>query len=103
MFLTVSQTHGASAIGDRVLERATRLREMLRQRGAKLLFENDPFDQHGSGIVTFEIPGQMPADFRSRALENHVVVSCRGGGIRASVHVYNNDEDLQRLSELVAC
>ncbi|TWU01643.1 Cysteine desulfurase [Neorhodopirellula pilleata] len=102
MFLSVIRTHGVSAIGDRVLERATRLRELLRQRGANLLFDNEPFDQHGSGIVTFEVPGQTPADFRSRALENHIVVSCRGGGIRASVHVYNNDADLERLSELVA-
>ncbi|EMB18201.1 aminotransferase class V-fold PLP-dependent enzyme [Rhodopirellula europaea] len=102
MFTAVSQRFGADAIGNRVLERAQRLRTMLTQAGAKLLF--GPWDEtpHASAITTFEVPGESPDDFRTRALDAGVVISCRGGGIRASVHVYNDDADLQRLADLVA-
>ncbi|EMI55254.1 aminotransferase class V-fold PLP-dependent enzyme [Rhodopirellula sallentina] len=101
MFVEVGRIHGPDAIGERVLERAHRLREMISERGGKLLFDNEPFSKHGSGIVTFEVPGESPADFRSRGLENGVVVSCRGGGVRASVHVYNDDTDLKKLADLI--
>lgn len=101
LFLAVARSHGMTAIGDRVLERAAKLRDMLQDRGARLLFDQEPVATHGSGIITFEVPGQSPADFRSRGLEQDVVLSCRGGGIRASVHVYNNDDDLTRLANLI--
>lgn len=101
LFLRVIRIHGDQAISNRVLERAERLRVLLKNRGANLLFDNEPSTIHGSGIVTFEVPGEMPADFRSRALESNIVVSCRGGGIRASIHVYNSDDDLLRLAELI--
>ncbi|EMI42849.1 aminotransferase class V-fold PLP-dependent enzyme [Rhodopirellula sp. SWK7] len=102
MFVQVGRIHGPTAIGDRVLERAARLRKLIAEKGGKLLFQNDPPETHGSGIVTFEVPGESPADFRSRGLENGVVLSCRGGGVRASVHVYNDDADLQRLTDLIS-
>ncbi len=101
MFVAVTRRHGDHAIADRVLERSSRLREMLVQRGGQMLFVNTPSSVHGSGIVTFEVPDESPADFRARAIKNGVVVSCRGGGVRASVHVYNDDSDLQRLADLI--
>ncbi|WP_261367522.1 aminotransferase class V-fold PLP-dependent enzyme [Aporhodopirellula aestuarii] len=102
LFVEVGRIHGPAAIGDRVLERAARLRQLITEKGAKPLFQNDPPEIHGSGIVTFEVPGESPADFRTRAIENGVVVSCRGGGVRASVHVYNDDVDLKRLADLIS-
>ncbi|SMP47264.1 Selenocysteine lyase/Cysteine desulfurase [Neorhodopirellula lusitana] len=101
MFQSVNRQHGPAAIGERVLERAGSLRGLLAQRGARMLFNHQPDHVHGSGIVTFEVPGESPTDFRSRGLEKNVVVSCRGGGIRASVHVYNSDDDLRRLADLI--
>lgn len=102
MFVQVQRQHGPAAISERALERAARLRELITQSGGKLLFDPTPPAIHGSAIVTFDVPGESPADFRSRALENAVVLSCRGGGVRASVHVYNDDSDLQRLADLIA-
>jgi selenocysteine lyase/cysteine desulfurase len=101
MFVAVTRRHGDHVIADRVLERSNRLRDMLVQRGGHMLFANTPSSVHGSGIVTFEVPDESPADFRARAINNGVVVSCRGGGVRASVHVYNDDSDLQRLADLI--
>ncbi len=102
MFVEVARRHGDGAIGERVLERAARLRSLIAERGGTLLFENSPAETHGSGIVTFTVEGESPSDFRSRAIENGVVVSCRGGGVRASVHVYNDDADLLRLADLIS-
>ena len=102
MFVEVGRRHGPEAIGNRVVERAGRLRQLIRESGGELLFENSPAATHGSGIVTFHVPGESPVDFRARAIENGVVVSCRGGGVRASVHVYNDDGDLKRLADLIA-
>ena len=102
LFVAVARQHGDDAISRRVLERASLLRRLIVERGGKLLFENTPFEIHGSGIVTFSVDGESPADFRSRAIENGVVVSCRGGGVRASVHVYNDDADLLRLADLIS-
>ncbi len=102
IFVAVARCHGDAAISERVLERAARLHRLIVERGGKLLFENAPWETHGSGIVTFEVDGESPAEFRTRALQNGVVVSCRGGGVRASVHVYNDDADLLRLADLIS-
>lgn len=102
MFVEVARRHGDDAIGQRVLERETKLRRLIAERGGTLLFENSPAPMHGSGIVTFTLQDESPVDFRSRAVQSGVVVSCRGGGVRASVHVYNDDADLLRLADLIS-
>ncbi len=53
--------------------------------------------QNQSGILTFTLPDVEPNQVRSRAAEQDVVVSCRDGGVRASIHAYNNADDLDRL------
>lgn len=87
--------HGVTAIENRVLSLATELHERLAEVGieTRLPAEID----HRSGIVTFDVPGQDPASVRKRAMEQGCVVSCRGGGIRAGIHAYNNSSDLERL------
>ena len=51
-------------------------------------------------MVTFDVPGTEPAAFRQRAIEAGVVLSCRGGGVRAAIHVYNDSHDIDRLTDL---
>ncbi len=99
LFLEVNASHGPAAIGDRVLELADRLCTALRDMGAKLAVAKDR--KHRSGIVTFAIPGTAAATIRKAALERGVVVSCRGIGVRASVHAYNNEGDIRRLLDAV--
>jgi len=101
LFLAVQRVHGRAAIANRVLERAQALKTRLAARGATLRFGPWSDSIHASGIVTFDVPNGSPTEFRQRAMDQGVVVSCRGGGVRASVHVYNNDEDLDRLAALV--
>jgi selenocysteine lyase/cysteine desulfurase len=99
LFLQVRQQHGETALRDRVVDLVTRLDEQLRAVGAvtRLVRSVD----HRSGILTFDVPGVAPTEVRRRALEQKVVVSCRDGGVRASVHVYNDDDDLRRLVDVV--
>ncbi len=98
IFLTVRRAHGETAIRDRVIELTEMLAEQLHVAGAVTSLARDR--KHRSGILNFKIPGVAPAEFRERALEKKVVVSCRGGGIRASVHAYNDPDDIGRLIEV---
>ena len=95
IFLQVLRTLGPSAIEERVLELSSHLAEELAQLGAAV--NRDSNCHHQSRIVTFTIPGHEPGAVRERALANHIALSCRGGGVRASVHAYNNFEDIERL------
>jgi selenocysteine lyase/cysteine desulfurase len=99
LFRQVQQQHGSDAIGKRLCQLAARLHEMLARIGVSTRL--DPREQHQSGIVTIDVPQHDPASIRRRAAEENIVVSCRGGGIRASIHAYNSDDDLQRLVEVI--
>jgi cysteine desulfurase/selenocysteine lyase len=100
LFLEVRRIHGDSAIATRILDLAEILIGGLTELGATVIAADDR--DHRSGIVTFSVPGIEPAAIRKLALEKHVVVSCRGIGVRASVHAYNNEGDIQRLLNVVS-
>ena len=95
LFLQVREVHGESAIADRILDLTDRLIAGLSDLGATIA--GSPKRDLRSGIVTFAIPNTDAASIRRIATEQNVVVSCRGIGVRASVHAYNNDSDIQRL------
>ncbi len=95
VFLTVIRDCGVDAIERRVLELANQLTHSLRDLGCDV--QRSDREPNQSGIVTFTLPGVDAPAIRKRALERDIVVSCRGGGVRASIHAYNNDEDLRRL------
>lgn len=99
LFLQVAAIHGQSAIADRVLDLASDLDQKLRSVGAVTTVA--PSRKNRSGIVTFSLPGVLPSRIRQLAYENRVVVSCRGIGVRASIHAYNNQSDIDRLVDVV--
>ena len=100
IFVRVKSAHGANAIADRVMNLADELHEKLRAHGAKSNKHDAKVNQ--SSIVNFQVPGWEPVRFREMALKENVVLSCRGTGIRASIHAYNNSADIDRLVEVVA-
>lgn len=100
MFTAVGQIHGPDAIAKRVLGLANELTQRLDEIGIATQLPDD--SKHRSGIITFDVPGQDPAAVRQRAIDAGCVVSCRGGGIRASIHAYNNSSDLERFVHAVA-
>ena len=85
----------SSPIAERVLELSSATHERLSQLGAIVYSSADR--QHGSGIVSFEIPGADSAEARLHLLERGVVTSFRGGRLRASLHCYNDESDIDRL------
>ncbi len=95
IFRQVAELHGADAIANRVIALTARLIAGLQDRGAALACAQEL--NHRSGIVTFSLPGKEPALIRQQAMERGVVVSCRGMGVRASIHAYNDESDVDKL------
>ena len=99
MFQQVIRHHGHQAIAQRVLELSAIAVERLSSTGATIL--NTWQDPNRSSIIVFTLPGVSPSVLRTAAIKHGVVLSCRGGGVRASIHAYNNESDLDRLIEAV--
>jgi len=99
LFAKVREVHGDDAISKRILMLAGELESRLETLGIKTRLSDQ--ERHRSGIVTFEISGIDPAAFRKVAIQENVVLSCRDGGVRASIHAYNTSEDLDRLVAVI--
>jgi selenocysteine lyase/cysteine desulfurase len=84
-----------AAIGERVLALTDRLVDGLRDRGAEIRSPREPGE--ASGIVSFAIPGQPPADTVRKLRAERIFVIERRGGIRASPHFYNSEAEIDRL------
>ena len=96
--------HGAarpdSPLADSILDNVDDLVSRLERWG----WTNSahPDRRHRSGIVSW-IPGTGdPQAVRLKLLEQKVVTSVRLGQLRASIHAYNNGDDLDRLFEALA-
>jgi cysteine desulfurase / selenocysteine lyase len=86
---------GPEAVSARILDRAEAVRDVARSAGWSPVGSTRPEDL--SGIVALEKPG-VDANAVVRSLRaKGVVAACRRGRLRFSPHVYNNEEDLDRL------
>lgn len=68
-----------------------RLGDGLADLGATLLSDRDGAR---SSLVTAAIPGVEPEEATARLAEADVVAAARGGGLRFSVHGWNDDDDI---------
>jgi selenocysteine lyase/cysteine desulfurase len=84
-----------AAIGERVLALTDRLVDGLRARGAEIKSPREPGE--ASGIVSFEIPGQPPAETVRKLRAEKIFTIERRGGVRASPHFYNSEAEIDRL------
>lgn len=100
--LSLLKEHGlaseGSLIAERVLAVTTRLCLRLEEIGARVhsLREN----HCASNIVSFEIPDIPSNEARKAFIRADVIVSDRGGRLRASPHAYMDDTDIERLIEV---
>jgi selenocysteine lyase/cysteine desulfurase len=88
-----------SPVAEVILKLAAEAQSMLAARGAELI--SPCVSGHDSGILTFRVPGRDPHELRKACLAAGVALSVRGGGIRISLHGYNNQDDLERLCAVV--
>jgi selenocysteine lyase/cysteine desulfurase len=86
---------GVEEIADRVLALTGYLRERAAERGLRLRSPGAP--EHRSGITIIEVPRAEACQKFLR--ERGVCVTVRGGALRASVHFYNNEADIDRFMQ----
>lgn len=96
---------GVVAIERHVLDLAELLAECLRAAGATVLSPRERAS--GSGIVTFTLGQGVERDTAClrRLLDRRILISQRYtagvGGLRASVHFFNNQDDVRALADAV--
>ena len=95
--LGVSTT--VSPVADQILAYTQSARSQLKELGAEIHGSSDV--EHLSGITSFTIPNVDLAQLRSECMNIGVVLSHRDGRLRISPHAYNNQEDLERLLNLI--
>jgi selenocysteine lyase/cysteine desulfurase len=86
-------------VSERILERAERVREVARRAGWSIHGSQRPDDL--SGIVALEREGFAPQDVVRAGRARGVALANRRGRVRVSPHVYNNEEDFERLAEVL--
>ncbi len=86
---------GAAAIESRVLQLSGLLRKVLVDAGLPVSTSARP--GAASGIVLARCADA--AGLRDALREHDVLVSARGDGIRVSVHLYNDEDDLRHLAD----
>jgi selenocysteine lyase/cysteine desulfurase len=92
--LEVHERLGGEVTLRRVLELQGRLRAGLRARGFVPTAPDDP--QTSSGICVVPVAGPAEDVVRALARELKVVTTPRGGGVRLSTHVFNDEGDVDR-------
>jgi selenocysteine lyase/cysteine desulfurase len=92
--LTIHEGVGVDTTRAHVMRLQGKLRSTLRSRG---FVPNAPDDvTHLSGICTVGVEGD-PKEAVRALLKAGVVTTSRGGGVRISTHVFNDEEDLDKL------
>lgn len=91
--------YGPARIATRLLEVTDELCEQLKSADATIHSSREP--RHASGIVSFSIPGSDLAAVKREAIEHGIVLSYRGGRLRASPHAYTDSDDIERLAMFI--
>lgn len=91
---------GRDAVSARILDRAERVRDLARSLGWSVHGSQQPADL--SGIVALERAGTDANQAVHRLRAEGVAVAARRGLLRISPHVYNDEDDLQRLKTALA-
>jgi cysteine desulfurase/selenocysteine lyase len=86
---------GPDVVSRRILERAASVRELAARAGWRVTGSKRPEDL--SGIVAIEHDDVSPQHAAKALRQQGIAVCARRGKLRVSPHVYNNDEDLERL------
>jgi len=89
--LSILEEVGLDVIEEHILRLSRRLIEGLDALGIPLV---TPRDAH-SGLIVFRVDDAEAT--AARLAEQDIIVAVRRGGIRASIHIYNDEGDIDRL------
>ncbi len=84
---------GKERIYQRIMDLNAHLEKRLQETGIEIITPLQP--AYRSGITVIKMPNAK--EVVNRLAEKNIIVSARGEGIRVSLHVYNNEEDIDRL------
>ena len=77
---------------------------VIADRAAKMGLKTSDADLRAPHFVGVRFPGDMPQDLLQRLADRQVHVSIRGSSMRITPHLYNTDDDIDRLfTALDAC
>ncbi|MCW8131459.1 MAG: aminotransferase class V-fold PLP-dependent enzyme [Planctomycetota bacterium] len=93
--LEVIDHAGVEEIANRIEHLTGSLVERLRAHGCNVFRAEGPGEW--SGIVSFEVPGRDARDVAAALEAEKILVNPRGGRLRAAVHAWNDEHDLDRL------
>lgn len=86
---------GLSSIEKHIMDVTDYLIQRLLEHEPHIKITSSLFDNERSGIIVFEI---LEAEkFVEKAKEKNIVISLRNGRIRVSVHIYNDNNDIDKL------
>ena len=95
--MEVQMKIGKAVIEKRVLELSAKLSQVISTRGFELISPRDD-ENECSGICTFRYEGDLE-EALAKLEKEKVYLNGRRGSIRASIHFYNDEKDLEALSE----
>ena len=99
MLMDLGASFNSSSIGTQVLHYTQHTQQLLQSVSAEIFGSEYP--EHQSGITSFTIPGVALGAFRKKCLDSGIVLSYRDGRLRISPHAYNNQDDLDRLINVI--
>ncbi len=86
---------GSREVESRIIELTSLIAKGLESRGYSV---TSPFeDNERSGILCFIDPKRDSEEIYRQLTESNVVCSLRGGAVRLSPHIYNNEKDIERF------
>ncbi|HWK46757.1 MAG TPA: aminotransferase class V-fold PLP-dependent enzyme [Stellaceae bacterium] len=103
-FITIPMVHAGLRLiatfgRDRIEERLRHLTDRFADRIADLPLRFPPRHARVPHIIGLRFPGTLPEGIVERMAAERIFVSLRGGGLRISPHVYNDDADLDRCAD----
>jgi selenocysteine lyase/cysteine desulfurase len=95
--LDIIERAGVENVERHILGLTGLLIDRLQDKGYRVVSSLHPEER--SGIVAFVHPQHESEELLRRLSEAGIVVSLREGAIRASAHLYNHEQDIERLVE----
>lgn len=87
---------------ENISETVGSLTDRIEKGAAEIGLGSTAVDYRGRHMIGLRLGPDAPEDLAARLASRNVFVSVRGGSLRVSPHLYNNEEDVDRLFESLA-